>query len=241
MNKRIFLIAVLPVVALLSCKQNYITGHGQDKSETRSTAAFSKVEISAPVKAVIHLQNGATPSVQLSGYENLVKAVKTEVRGNTLYISIPESTNFETDKDVVADITMPAIDDLSLTGSADVDIKGNLTGSNFSLAITGVSDVLAENISVSNFDVDITGAGSLKVENGNVQKANYTVTGSGDINAFPLRVADVKTTVSGAGDIELHAEKKLEVSISGAGDVHYKGHPTINSETTGAGSLDDAN
>lgn len=241
MNKRILLPALIPFLALVSCKPNYVTGSGNIKSDTRSVAGFSKIEISAPVKAIIHMQEGATPSIQMSGYENLLKQIKTEVKENTLFITVPDGVNIESDKDVQADITLPSLVHLSLTGSADANILGNLTGNEFGMEITGVSDVVADNINVSNFDVTITGAGNLNVKQGKVQKANYAVTGSGDINAFPLLADLAEAAVSGAGDIELSAMQKLDVSITGAGDVRYKGHPTVSSQVTGAGSLDDAN
>jgi len=241
MKKRLLLAAVAVVLlcSLYSCKP--IIGGGAVKDESRTVGSFSAIHISAPVKAVITVQEGAAPSLQLNGYENLLKEIKTEIRNNVLTISLPDGMHVETDKNVVATITVPALVSLDLSGASDAEISGKITGKEFSFDISGSGNVIADDISVTSFSVDVSGSGNVEVKAGNVQDADYEVSGSGSISTFGLQVQNAQASVSGAGNIELTAMQKLDADISGAGNVQYKGHPQLSQNLSGAGSISEAN
>lgn len=232
-------LAILAFSTLHSCKP--VIGNGNMKEESRSVSTFNSIEISAPVKATITVQEGAAASVQLSGYENLLQQIKTEISNNKLRIFLPDGLRVETDKEVEAKITVPSLAALDLSGASDAVINGRITGNEFILDISGSSDVTADDISSSKFSVDVSGSGNVDVKAGTVQDADYEVSGAGSINAFGLQSQTADASVSGAGSIHLTAMQKLEVDISGAGGIKYKGHPQISQDISGAGSLSDAN
>lgn len=242
MKKRLLLAAA--AIAFLftfnSCKP--VIGSGAVKDESRPvSASFNSIDISAPVKANITIQEGATASVQLSGYENLLKEIKTEIKDNTLHITLPDGMRVETDKEVIANITVPSLAALDLSGASDADIKGKITGNEFSLDLSGSSHVVAEDISTSKFSVDVSGSGHIAVNSGTIQEADFAVSGSGNISAFGLQSQSVDAAVSGSGSIELTAMQHLDAAISGSGNVKYKGHPQVSQDISGSGSVSDAN
>ncbi len=78
------------------------------------------MDISLPIKTDITVPNGVQPGIQLSGYENVIKHIKTEVKNNVLYVTVDLGDMWDMNcDDVTAQITVPAINALTLTGAPD--------------------------------------------------------------------------------------------------------------------------
>jgi hypothetical protein len=207
------------------------------ETQQRAVEAFTSVDISAPLTATIHVVPGAQPSVKLSGYKNLLQEVKAKVEGSTLKIFNEHSINFDTDKEISADITVSSLSDLDIHGAADALVDGNITGDEFRLKISGAGDVSIEKLTVSNLTATISGAGDVGISSGSVGTAQYSISGAGNIKTFNMQANDVRAKVSGAGDMEVTALRSLDAKVSGAGSIRYKGNPTLKSETSGIGEI----
>lgn len=240
MKKGLFFLLSLSVLCI-SCKRNVTHGTGESGSDTRNVSGFSAIEISAPVHAMIKVDSNAQAAVELEGYKNLLSLIKTEVRGNTLRIYMDDLAHYNTDKDIVAHITVPSLTSLEISGAGEADIAGKVSVTDFKLDITGSGDVMIENISSNNFSADLSGAGNLEIKNGSTDKAIFDVTGAGAVSSYPFVAKHVVATVTGAGDIEVNATEHLDANITGVGNISYKGHPVIAQDITGAGDLEDAN
>lgn len=239
--KKIALILLVSSTCLTSCMRRVIIGSGNQVTQARSTAAFDAVDISGAINTTINIQDGATPSVQIAGYQNIVSYIKTDVKDHTLHIYTAEDADLNTNPKATAIITIPNITSLSLSGASDADIHGNMKGDSFRLEVSGASDVHADNISVSNFSTEISGAAKVKINGGNTHSANYQLSGAAKLNAFNLVTDETTVDLSGAGVADVNAQKKLDASVSGAGAIHYKGHPVVTSQTSGIGAVSDAN
>jgi hypothetical protein len=236
MNKA-FLSALIIATVFASCGRRVITGTGSMTSENRNVGNFSKIDISAPVTANIHVQPGARPSIKLEGYKNLVDEIDTEIEGNTLRITGEKFINFDTDKDIHAEITVASLSELGIHGSADARVDGLITGENFELKISGAGDVSIQSVQVSNFTATISGAGDVDIESGSAGSAHFKISGAGDITSFGMQAEDVVAKVSGAGDMKVTALKNLDAKVIGAGSIYYKGQPALTSETSGVGEI----
>ena len=244
MNRKFLLpaIVIVATLAFTSCKRNVLRGEGSITSQNIPVGSFSVVQADVDVNVSITVKEGAVPSVVLNGYANVIKHLKATVEGNRLHITsdLDETWEIECDS-ITAEVTMPAITGVTLNGSPDADIHGNITGSNFDLQISGAASVSIDNLNVDNFSSHVSGTADIEVKGGSVKKASYALSGTGDIGAFPLQTLETDASISGAGSGEVTASQKLSVSISGAGSIDYKGHPVITKEISGAGSVDDAN
>ena len=262
--KKLFL--VLTSLAMLSsvlssCGRRVIVGRGDVVQEGRIATSFDKVEIEAPVHANIHIKPGATPSVALSGYKNLLEHIETSVQGGKLTIRMKDGIDLHIDKDLTAEITVASLSELELHGSSDADVKGKVSGNRFQLAITGTGDVDIEDVQVGEFKTRTSGAGNLhinkavvnsfssqisgvgdvEIDEGRCGKAEYKVSGAGSISSFGFRSEHVTAKVSGTGDMDLYATKTLDARVSGAGTIRYKGSPVVKSESSGVGEVVAAN
>ena len=234
----VFIVAFFSL-ALFACKRNIRKGEGAKGSSSPSVSTFNAIDIDLSVKANITVQPGAQPSVHLSGYKNLIDHIKTTVKDNTLYIT----SELEGDmwvisgEDVIAEITVPSLNGLSLSGAPDADIHGNITGQAFALDISGSSKVVIDNMTVDTFTSDGSGVAHITVKAGSVKSASYDLSGAGSVEAFPLQSDETAASISGTGKCEITAMKKLDADISGAGSIKYKGHPTVSQEVSGVGSI----
>ena len=242
--KKYFLLFACFIAILFtsSCKRNVLRGQGNKASSTPSVPFFNAVNIDISIKADITVQSGVQSTIQLNGYENVIKHIKTSVKDSVLYITSDLGDMWDMYcNDEMAKITVPSITALTLTGAPDADMHGNVAGPDFKLEISGASKVVIDNINVDNFSSEVSGAADIEVKGGAVKKASYEISGAGKILAFPLQANETTASISGAGKNEVTALSKLHATISGAGTIKYKGHPSISQEVSGVGSISDAN
>lgn len=242
MNKHFFVILTGSVLFISSCKRNILEGEGTTGTINPTVTTFNAIDIDLPLKTSVTIQEGAQPAVQINGYENVIKHMKASVENNKLTLTTDLDDTWDIDCDgITVQVTMPAIAALSLSGAADADLHGNITGNSFKLETSGASKVTIDNINVDNFSTDGSGAASIEVKAGNVKTATYDISGAGKIKAFPLQTMETSVSISGAGKGEVTAQQKLSADISGAGSVKYKGHPAVTKDISGAGTVADAN
>lgn len=239
MNKSLLLLPVVAMSILFSgCGMNVLRGEGKKTTETREVTAFESIDAGISSHIIVNVIEGARAGVEIYGYENILKHVRTEVSGNVLHVRYDlDDTWTVNDGDMELRVTVPHINGLSLSGSPDADIKGNVTGDKFNLEISGASDVVIENLNTKAFSADMSGQSDLEVKGGSVVDAEYDISGAGQITAFNLRTENTSASISGAAKSEVYATKKLDVSISGAGEVVYKGSPAVEKHVSGMGSV----
>ncbi len=230
--------AVVAVISFASCGMNVLRGEGKKTTKAPSVPAFDAVDIGISTKIKITVAEGSTNGVELSGYENIIKHIKTEVKQNTLHITYDlDDTWTVNSDDLEVRITAPTLKALSMSGAPDAEVHGNVTGPEFKMDLSGAGSVVIDNINVDKFFADMSGAADLKVNGGSVKMASYELSGAGNIKAYPLQTEETSVSLSGAADGEVTASRKLDASVSGAGSITYKGTPEVTQHVSGAGSV----
>ena len=245
MKKHFYFLAILTGVAVIfsSCHGKRLRGKGNKISSTRTITAFTNLDLSADIKANITVRPGAQPTLVLHGYKNLLEHIKTANDSNTLriYTDLDDSWTFDSHSGTTAELIVPSLSVLDLSGSTDADIHGAVTGDKFAVEISGSVKLVIDSLNVTDFTTSVSGAANISVNGGTAQKASYEVNGAGKIAAFRLQANEVTTSVSGAAKADVTALKLLNVNISGAGKIKYKGHPVVNKDISGAGTVRDVN
>ena len=195
--------------------------HGPDRrvaerQDVRALTGFDSVVLQGT--ATLDIKVGSAASVSLDGDDNVLKATRTSVHGDTLVIQRRNSNWFWGGGrgDLTAHITVPSLDRLDVRGTGNVTIAG-LTHGASRITISGTGHV--------------TGSGKLDaitlVING---------TGDADFSALPVEAATV--VVNGAGHVQLDVSDRLTATVNGAGDVEYSGEPPhVISNIHGVGSV----
>jgi Putative auto-transporter adhesin, head GIN domain len=231
------------VLAGTACRVRVMRGEGNQGTTSMNPGAIKRLEVSVPSKVRINIQPEAAPLVSVTAYENILSHIKPIVDGGTLRIAsdVENGWILEDREDIQIVLTVPSLEDLSLSGTSVAGIHGNLTGPKFAMELSGACQVTIDSITVNSFTTEASGASKIEVLGGAVQASSYSVSGAGKIFAFPLQSASVSIAISGAGSGQVNATENLTATISGAGSIRYKGHPTVSKEVSGAGSIKEDN
>lgn len=231
------LAAFLSIALLTSCHMKRLRGKGNKSTNNIPVGAFHALEVDVSLNTDITFKPGVQPSLQISGYENILAHIKTQVEDGTLRIYTDLDSNWTLDKrdGTTAHLILPALDSIAVQGASDVNLHGNLTGREFAAIIVGAGSLIADSVNADTFYTEISGAADVAIHAGRVQKLVYDISGAGKVASFPLVASDAEVTISGAGKVDLTANKTLLVEIDGAGKVKYKGNAELTKDISGAG------
>ncbi len=189
-----------------------LIGNGVVATATRSVDTFSEIELTGAARLEITI--GILQPITLTGDENVLPLIKTEVADGKLTIS--PTLPYITQTPLVIQITVPDVSKLTITGGGSVYLTG--------LANAALS-------------VLVTGAGDLDLA-GETDKLTIGITGAGQVDALALAAKEAIVSVTGAGSASVQASETLNVLIEGVGIVRYSGSPTIAQQISGVGTLE---
>ena len=194
--------------------RNWNRGHrgsGVRAEETRQVHDFHSVEFELAGSVVVTV--GPATSITLSGDDDLLSHVRTQVDRGVLEIDMDGNYDFEAELRV--EITTPDLASFEIDGAGDVEIHG-LERDHFTASIDGAGDFSAH---------------------GSVRLLEASIDGAGDMSLQGLAARDARVSIDGAGSIHVSVADNLEYSIDGAGDIRYSGRPEVSGSIDGAGSV----
>jgi len=239
--KATLLITGLFLVGLISSceKKNGIicyNGNNNLITEERSTSSFNAIQLS--IGAEINITQSPIYTVKITTSENLMKLIKTDVSGNTLYIGMKKKTCIRKQNDIKIAITLPQLKKIDISGSGDVTVRGKIVTDDLDIQISGSGNVEMDSLYASSCSVSISGSGNVTLAGSEIiNNQTIKISGSGNINMFDLPAKKIDAKISGSGDIRIHCLDELIAKISGSGDIIYKGNPLISVSNSGSGSI----
>lgn len=192
------------------------TLQAQAAEQVRSVAPFTAISNSGPVS--VHVEVGKPQSVTVTGSDDLVGELQTEVSGGELKIKLRhERMSFGNNhEELHVAITLPQLTAFKMGGAGATEIT---------------------HMSGDSLDVRFGGAGSLKAE-GSVRKLTLTVGGVGSIDTRELHAESAKVNVGGVGSVKVWASQQLDASVGGIGSLTYYGDPKqVSTSGGGLGSI----
>jgi hypothetical protein len=201
----------LPLAA--ACALCTLQAHAAD--QVRPLAPFTAVANAGPID--VHIEVGKPQSVTVSGDDDLVDALQTEVSGDELRLKLRhERLSFFHPAELHVTITVPQLTAFKMGGAGAATIT-HMSG-----------DAL---------DLRFGGAGSLKAE-GSVRNLTLTVGGVGSIDTRELHAESAKVRVGGVGSVKVWASQSLDASVGGVGSLTYYGEPKhVSASGGGLGSI----
>jgi len=191
----------------------------QATEQTRTVGPFSTVSNSGPVS--VHIEVGKAQTVSVSGNDELVADLQTEVVGNELRLHMKrDTTTFNSHHDSLrVTITMPQLTAFSMAGAGEIVVT---------------------HMSGDSLDVSFAGAGTFKAD-GSVKNLKLNVGGVGSIDTRELHADNANVNVGGVGSVKVWAGTRLDASVGGVGSLTYYGDPkTVNTNGGGLGSISKA-
>lgn len=208
-------------------------GSGRSATETRTVGSFRGVSLEGSGRVLLAI--GPTLSVSVSGDDNLLPLVMTEVSGGTLRLGFAPGSAVRTVAPLVYRVTVPAVEELAVRGSGDIEVQGTIRVDGLALSISGSGSIRAA-AEAKEISARIDGSGNIDLE-GRTASQQVRINGSGDYRARGLESAAARVEVHGSGNAGVFVRRELSVEISGSGDVTYRGGAAVTVRSTGSGAV----
>ena len=139
-------------------KQEKIKESGNLITSNRTTAEYDQIAVSGSFQ--VSLVAGKEGSISITGDENIISHIVTEVENNELKIYFEKKKNYYYKSKIIIEVPFESINTILFTGSGDITTKNTIISDDFNIYLTGSGD--------ATIDVKST-------------KTTASVAGSGDI------------------------------------------------------------
>jgi hypothetical protein len=236
MVKHTMLILFLLVALLVGCTPPGapITGTGKVVTQEEEISGFDKVEVSDAFKADI--SQGETFSVVVRLDDNLLQYLEVVKQGSTLKIGL-KTNRIVRDSTQEAEVTMPGLTGLDLSGASQGTITGFKSADPFDADVSGASNLRGD-IEAGDARFDVSGASHVTLR-GSADDVTVDASGASSVDLADFPGADASVKAGGASEVTVNASGTLDVDGSGASHVYYVGSPTLGTiDTTGASEVE---
>lgn len=208
---------------------------GRMGEQTRPVDPFSGVSSEVPFNVFVTI--GPKESLRLEGDSELLDKIETSVKNGVLHIKMQKGNErwFSRSQKVTIYVTAANLNQLSVSGSGNMEVKGTVKGERVTTAVSG-SGHLSAAVTSSRLSSSISGSGGMELE-GKTNDARIDISGSGKFEGENLKTQTAKITVSGSGTASIQAEETLNANLSGSGRVTYSGNATVNVVKSGSGTV----
>jgi Putative auto-transporter adhesin, head GIN domain len=216
MRKLSLLFGVAFLLAMTSCQamgnMDKVSGSGQAKTETRQLAPFTAIEMKCA--GTINVVAQGAQKLEISGDDNIVPLITTEVRNNTLYIAATK--DYDPKNNVQINISTPDLARFVFAGAGEATLS---------------------NIKNNRVEIVASGAGAVTAS-GETKEADITLSGAGSVNTKNLLAQKTTATSKGVGQMDVYASEQIDATTSGVGNINYYGDPkTVNKHAGGMGEI----
>lgn len=231
----IFLLSISAILIIQSCDIKCVDPKGATITDNRIVNEFNglKVEIPANVKLIV----GKERDITITSYESYIDAISTKVVRNKLLIVGDVCKASNSDIEIV--ITTPVIEEVVVSGSADVYSDTPIKSDEMLIETKG-SGSISLSIFTNSLEAEIAGSGNIIV-NGTCQSQEIEIKGSGIYKGSGLKSFSSKVTVDGSGEAYIVSHNKLIANVNGSGQVNYSGDPEIKISISGSGRVEKMN
>ncbi len=241
MNKRIYIPAILLLVALLvsGCGFQIVTGSGRIATETRNLSGFTGVTLAGIGN--VYLTQGEAESVRIEAEDNLIPYFDTSVQGSTLKIGLKDQymgISLQPTRPVEFYVTLPRIEAVTLAGSGNI-FAGQIQAGAFGISLLGSGNISADALAATNLAIQLGGSGNIRLGTVSASQVTADIAGSGDIQVDSLTADRVSSKTAGSGNITLGGKvSEQSAEILGSGDYLAGGlkSATATIRVTGSGN-----
>jgi hypothetical protein len=234
-KSRIFILFIA-LVMVIGCTQIPITGSGNVVTQEEPISGFDKVDISQSFE--VDISQGENFSVIIRVDDNLVEHLQVVKQDNTLKIGLKPNRNYTASNATLeAEVTMPELTGLDLSGASQATIAGFKSSNDLSVDLSGSSSLVGD-IEAAKISFDLSGGSDANVS-GSGQEATIDVAGGSQIDLSNFPVAEVTVNAAGGSTATVNASGKLNADASGSSQIYYLGDPTMGEiDTSGSSSVE---
>jgi hypothetical protein len=214
MKTTISLILIVLVALLAACSPASVI----EKDYT----GFDKVALGNAF--TVDISQGESFSVVLNVGDNLVEYLEVSMEGDTLKIGLKEGGDIIRGRKN-AEITMPELTSLSLSGSSDGTITGFKSTQVLEVSLSGDSSLQGE-VEAGDTSFNVSG-GSRATLSGSGQNLTVAAGGGSTVDLSKFSTSDANVSAGGDSEVTVNTSGKLDAQADGNSTVYYLGNPTL--------------
>jgi hypothetical protein len=197
---------------------------------------YDEILLSIPAEVLYQQFSDSTPYLQIHTDENIFASLDIKIEDRKLILSVKNDSIIR--PSILSVYTSSHnLKQVSVAGSGDIYLKGEVNARDFNLSIAGSGDLRTDSLLCENITVRIAGSGNARLTGVGLH-SKFSIAGSGNINAKEFFVQEAKCNISGSGNIHTRVSEILDASVSGSGDIIYSGEPaTVNTSVAGSGKI----
>lgn len=227
-----------------------IKGTGPSKGEERTVGDFERIDIGGPFKVEVRV--GPNASLKVEAQENILKAIRSEVKNGTLQVWTENS--FESTEPLKLTITTPRLTALDGSGACIGNLEGvnsdkfmlNLSGASrmhvkgvakdVTLETSGASEVVWDKLIATRVAVKGSGACTLLLS-GSADSIDMDVSGACSLKGEDFVVKNATVMGSGGCELSINASERIDGELSGGTNLRHSGKAQVSVSTNGGASV----
>lgn len=187
------------------------------ETQKRKVSDFTSIRSSSSIDVIIE-QTGQY-ALEVKAPEKYMENIKTEIENGELHVYVRGSITYS--GNIVVFVQVKDLTRVSLNGSGDFEVRGELKTPEFSFRLSGSGDFDAR-LNCKVLEGRMNGSGDVQIS-GITESLDIQQSGSGDLIASELHLLYAKLRMSGSGDCKFSGSTdKFELSQSGSGDFSGK-------------------
>jgi len=210
-KKLVLLIVLIALGSACHGMHHGVRGSGKQLKETRNVGSFNSISTEGAFHIEVVCQK--PQEVEISGDDNILPLVVTEVSNNVLHIKTLR--DYSTSEPLTLRISAPDLVGIHANGAGTIDVSG---------------------LKNDQFEINVNGAPTITAS-GETKALKIDANGAGNIDTHKLRAARVEVDSKGVSGVEVYAAEQLDVTVSGPSHVIYRGNPVIHQTVHGPGSV----
>ena len=206
---------------------------GQVITQEMEYSDFTSVDVSSAFQ--VDITQASSYSAVIKASETILDKIDVTKEGSTLIIraepNIPITAVYK------AEITMPNLTELILSGASKATVEGFSSSDYLTIELSAASRLDMRDTNVGNIEIELSGASTLIAE-GSGNDLVSVVEGASRLDLTNFPVDNGNLDVSGASQATINLDGKLDAVVSGASYLYYIGEPTMGEiETSGSSTI----
>lgn len=233
MSKSNWTFALLAFVFMLSCSLFSATGSGNVVTREGNFTGFDSLDVSHAFN--VEITQGETFDVLIRVDDSFIDDLEVFQEGTTLKIGLKPNRDYTTFNGALeAEVTMPELVGLNLSGSSDATVEGFESTEPFYVRLSGNSSLRGE-FEAGDSRFDASGNSSVDLSGG----AGYVTanaSGDSDIDLASFPAINGTVDASGASTVTVNVIEGLDATASGNSQIYYLGDPNLGVVSESGGS-----
>jgi len=228
-------------IVLFSCgkESKCLKSNGSQTIEERIVSGFNTIEIKG--KLDVELIDENTNEISISGGENLMKFITTEVNDSTLIVDNKNKCNwlrsYKNGK-ITLKISVARLKHLKVKGLCKVYSNNSIFSDKLKIEfITGISE-LDLTLSTNELELIVHDGGGDIILKGKTENLNVFNNGYAKLDMLNLSAGYIFLANKSQNQTLINSKNRIDVEIYNVGDVYYAGNPTtVNLNSYSSGEL----